>query len=137
MIPFTYWKLNCSFTNALFLIQQFTMTLKAGTTGSTGKHRNQTCRCTFSSYYCTRKPDYYRLNSRWSLRENFDVTKERKPRSCSTGFSPCRSSTVKKRSPSINYWRSAARFTAASNDLTQGRFDNSLTLYLLCYFVYL
>jgi hypothetical protein len=25
----------------------------------TGKHRNQTCRCTFSSYYCTRKPDYY------------------------------------------------------------------------------
>jgi hypothetical protein len=44
---------------------------------------------------------------------------------------------VKKRSPSINYWRSAVRFTAASNDLTQGRFDNSLTLYLLCYFVYL
>jgi hypothetical protein len=40
------------------------MTLKVGTTGSTGKHRNQTCRCTFSSYYCTRKPDYYRLTSR-------------------------------------------------------------------------
>ena len=88
-------------------------------------NRNQTCRCTFSSYYCTvqRKPDYYRLNSRWSQRENFDVTKERKRGSCSTGFSP--------------YWRSAARFTATSNDLTQGRFDNSLTLYLLCYFVYL
>jgi len=95
------------------------MTSKAGTTGSTGKHRNQTCRCTFSSYYCTRKPDYYRLNSRWSQRENFDVTKERKPRSCSTGFSPCGTSTVKKRSTSINYWRSAARFTAASNDWTQ------------------
>ena len=92
--------------------------LKAGTTGSTRKHRNQTCRCTFSSYYCTRKPNYYRLNSRWSQRENFDVTKERKPRSCSTGFSPCGASTVKKRSPSIIYWRSAARFTAASNDLT-------------------
>jgi hypothetical protein len=43
----------------------------------------------------------------------------------------------KKRSPSTTYWRSATIFTAASNDLTQGRFDNSLTLYLLCYFVYL
>jgi hypothetical protein len=51
----------------------------------------------FSSYYCTRKPDYYRLNSRWSQRENFDVTKERKPRSCSTGISPCGTSAVKKR----------------------------------------
>ena len=39
-------------------------------------------------------------------------------RRCSTGFSPCGTSTVKKRSPSINYWRNAARFTAASNDLT-------------------
>jgi hypothetical protein len=58
------------------------MTLKAGTTRSTGKHRNQTCRCTFSSYYCTRKPDYYRLSSRWSQRENFDVTNEKNPRSC-------------------------------------------------------
>ena len=43
----------------------------------------------------------------------------------------------KKRSPSTTYWRSATIFTAASNDLTQGRSDNSLTLYLLCYFVYL
>ena len=38
-----------------------------------------------------------------SQRENFDATKERKPRSYSTGFSPCVTSTVKKRSPSINY----------------------------------
>ena len=53
------------------------------------------------------------------------------------GLSPCGTSTMKKRAPSINYWRSAVIFTAASNDLTQGRFDNSLTLYLLCYFVYL
>jgi hypothetical protein len=76
------------------------MTLKAGSTGSTGKHRNQTCRYTLSSYYCTRKPDYYRLNSRWSQRENFDVTKERKPRSCSTWFSHSGTSTVKKRNRS-------------------------------------
>jgi hypothetical protein len=33
--------------------------------------------------------------------ENFDVTKERKPRSCSTGFSPSGTSTVKKIYPLI------------------------------------
>ena len=46
----------------------------------------------------------------------------------STGFSLCRTSTVKMRSLLINYWRNAARFMAASN---------WSTLYLLCYFVYL
>ena len=44
---------------------------------------------------------FYILKTDVFIHECFDVTKERKPRSCSTGFSSC--VTVKKRSLSINY----------------------------------